>query len=97
MICRHCRIGKVSRPRGLCWNCYYQPSVRGLYPSTNKYGWRGPSVALLRAKPALQPTSAPPGSPEKIFVLAARAASGQELWHPDDATFAGAVVHGQAG
>jgi hypothetical protein len=31
------------------------------------------------------PTSAPPGSPEKVAVLEARAARGEILWHPDDA------------
>ncbi len=31
------------------------------------------------------PTQAPPGSPEKIAVLAARYAAGVALWHPDDA------------
>jgi hypothetical protein len=36
--------------------------------------------------PASQPvpTGAVPGSPEKIEVLARRAARGEALWHPDD-------------
>jgi hypothetical protein len=97
MICVHCGIGKVSRPRRLCWNCYQQSEVRELYPSTSKYGWRGPNLNLFGAQPAMRPTNAPPGSPEKILVLARRAELGQELWHPHDATFAGPVLHGQAG
>lgn len=32
----------------------------------------------------LAPTSARPGSDEKINVLAARYAAGKPLWHPDD-------------
>ena len=37
--------------------------------------------------PASSPTSAMPGSKEKIGVLAERMANGEELWHPDDATW----------
>lgn len=33
--CRHCKRGVVSRPRGLCWSCYYTPSIRERY-STSK-------------------------------------------------------------
>lgn len=34
MKCRHCQRNRVCRPRGLCWNCFYKPGVRDLYPST---------------------------------------------------------------
>ena len=30
-ICRHCRKCAVTRPRGLCWVCYYTPGVKDLY------------------------------------------------------------------
>lgn len=36
--CRHCHQAPVSRPRGLCWACYYTPGVKSLYPSTSKHG-----------------------------------------------------------
>ena len=36
-LCRHCLRHKVSRPRGLCWTCYYKPGVRDLYPATGKF------------------------------------------------------------
>jgi hypothetical protein len=39
--CRHCGSRKVTRPRGLCWTCYYTPAVSALYPSTSKLGRRG--------------------------------------------------------
>jgi hypothetical protein len=81
----------------LCWTCYYTPGVRELYPATNKYARRGAGVGVRRVKPALEPTDARPGSPEKILVLARRLELGQELWHPGDATFAGPRVLGQAG
>lgn len=95
MICRHCHTTKVSRPRGLCWCCYYRH--RDQYPSTSKYARRGAGAFLLRSKPPLCPTDAPPGSLEKVAVLSERAALGQDLWHPHDATFAGPQLVGQAG
>lgn len=30
-ICRHCRKCAVTRPRGLCWVCYYTPGVKDAY------------------------------------------------------------------
>ena len=89
MRCQHCRQAPISRPRRLCWVCYYKPGVRDLYPSTSKYGRHGVgNINGNRPLPAF-PTDALPGSPEKIAVLAMRAQLKQSLWHPDDATFAG--------
>jgi len=34
---------------------------------------------------AAAPTAAPPGTREKVEILAARAAAGEELWHDEDA------------
>ena len=88
MICRHCNHAPISRPRRLCWSCYYTPGVRELYPSTSKFGRRGlGNFNGTRPLPAF-PTNAVPGSPEKIEVLAQRAQLRLNLWHPDDATFA---------
>jgi hypothetical protein len=39
-------------------------------------------------KPASRPTRALPGSPEKMAVLAERLENREELWHPEDATYA---------
>jgi len=89
MICRHCHHSPVSRPRGLCWSCFYTPGVRDLYPSTSKFGRRGIGN-FNRATPLPAfPTDASPGTPEKIAILAQRAELQQSLWHPHDATFAG--------
>jgi hypothetical protein len=41
MMCRHCKIKKSCRPRGLCWTCYYKPGVRELHPCTSKYSPKG--------------------------------------------------------
>ena len=98
MICRHCHRAPVSRPRGLCWSCYYTPGVRDLYPTTSKFGRRG--LGNLNCCAPLQtfPTRARPGSAEKIAVLQERVTLKQSLWHPDDATFAGTrAVISQAG
>jgi len=82
-LCRHCNRKFVNRPRGLCWTCWYTPGVRALYPSTSKFARRGVPDYCGRS-PLPSPTAAPPGSPEKVAVLEARAARGQALWHPAD-------------
>jgi hypothetical protein len=85
MNCRHCQQGKVNRPRGLCWTCYYRPTIREQYPSTSKFGRRGLGNFYGAAPIPVRPTTAPPGSPEKVAILAERARLKQSLWHPDDA------------
>ncbi len=85
MMCRHCQKVRANRPRGLCWSCYYKPGVREQYPSTSKFARRGVSDFNGRAALAAAPTSAPPGSPEKVAVLEERARLGLSLWHPLDA------------
>ena len=89
MICRHCHHAPVCRPRQLCWSCYYKPGVRDLYPSTSKFGRRGlGNFNGVRPLPTF-PTSAIPGTAAKIAILEERVRLRQNLWHPDDATFAG--------
>jgi hypothetical protein len=76
---------KSNRPRGLCWSCYYTPGVREQYPSTSKFARRGVGDFNGEAKLPPQPTSALPGTPEKVAVLEQRARLGLALWHPLDA------------
>jgi hypothetical protein len=84
MLCRHCHRVQSNRPRGLCWSCYYTPGVREKYPSTSKFARRG--VSDFNGRAALpEPTSAPPGSAEKVAILEQRARLGLSLWHPLDA------------
>ncbi len=85
MICRNCQQAPVSRPRQLCWVCYYTPGVRDQYPGTSKFGRRGTGNFNGNAPLPPSPTSAIPGSREKLAVLAERAQLRQNLWHPDDA------------
>jgi hypothetical protein len=86
MFCRHCQKAPVSRPRKLCWSCYYTPGVRELYPSTSKFGRRGGGNFYGLAPLPPFPTAAMPGSPEKIVLLTQRADQRQQLFHPHDAT-----------
>ena len=83
-LCRHCGLSPVQRPRGLCWSCYYTPGVRALYPPVSNCYRRG--VGNGHGGYALpEPTTAPPGPPEKVAVLEERARLRQCLWHPGDA------------
>jgi hypothetical protein len=86
--CRHCQKRKINRPRGLCWSCYYTPSVSNQYPTTSKFGRRGHGQSNQARQPD-HPTSAPPGSVEKLAVLADRAKRNMALWHPLDARYPG--------
>ena len=85
MSCRHCGRGRVNRPRGLCWSCYYTPGIRERYPSHSKFARRGVGIGGGRVPLPLTPTHARPGTPEKVRVLEQRARNHQSLWHPDDA------------
>src|SRR5215472_13964871 len=85
MLCRHCQRVQSNRPRGLCWSCYYTPGVRDKYPSTSKFARRGINDFNGRA-PLPEPTTALPGTAEKVEILAQRARLRQALWHPRDAS-----------
>jgi hypothetical protein len=86
MRCRHCRQRNACRPRGLCWTCFYTPGVRRRYPAkTTGFAHRGSGSGIMRAALPPFPTNARPGTPEKIAVLAERAAIPAELFHPEDA------------
>ena len=84
-MCCRCSEKRANRPRGLCWNCYYTPGVKELYPSTSKYARRGVGNFTGNAPLAPFPTSALPGTPEKMAVMAERAKNRQSIFHPSDA------------
>ncbi len=84
--CCHCRRF-VSQPgrRGLCYRCYNDPAVRAVMPlAESPFNKHGVGIGNVRQLPLPEPTTATPGSPEKVAVLEQRAASGQALWHPAD-------------
>jgi hypothetical protein len=56
-----------------------------MYPSTSKFARRGVGDFNGRTGLAAEPTTALPGSAEKVEVLAERARLGLSLWHPHDA------------
>lgn len=77
----------MNRPRGLCWSCYYAPGLRDRYPSTSKFARRGIGHGHKASGTLPTPTTAPPGTPEKLAVLRERSDAGLQLWHPLDATY----------
>lgn len=85
-VCRHCGREPVSRPRGLGWKCYYRPEVLALYPSSHPNARRGVGNLTGGHRRPAAPTNAPPGTLVKLIVMGERAARGEMLWHPDDAT-----------
>lgn len=88
MICQHCQKSPVTRPRGLCWVCYYTPGVKGQYGPVSKYGRRGVgTIAKRTPTDGRLPTPLPdlvPGSEAKIAVMAERAARRESLFHPQE-------------
>ena len=60
--------------------------MREQYPSTSKFAYRGVGNFSGNAPLPVVPTSAKPGSQEKLEVLAERARQRQSLWHPMDAS-----------
>lgn len=87
MLCRHCQRRKANRPRGLCWSCYYSPAA-DQYGPISKYGNRGAGnrnkEKVEHVGTPSEPTSAVPGTDEKIEVFARRAEQKVDLTHPFD-------------
>jgi hypothetical protein len=88
-VCRHCSQRNVNRPRGLCWSCYYTPGVKELYPSTSKYARRGVGNGSGPRPLPPAPTTAAPGTPEKVAVMERRAAARRAIFHPADSRWEG--------
>jgi hypothetical protein len=83
-ICIHCEAKKATRPRGLCWTCYYTPDILAYYPIVSKYAVGGFGQSI-NGKQDDKPTHARPGSEEKILILQSRAKRNKMLFHPLDA------------
>lgn len=88
-MCQHCNSSPVTRPRGLCWSCYYTPTIKDAYgcgsgnKATSRYASRG--VGLSYTGEPTEPTDTDPGSEERIAILSSRAEKGLNLFHPNDA------------
>ena len=63
-----------------------------MYPPTSKYAHRGPGNFNGNAPLPTFPTMSPPGSAEKVSVLAERARMHQNLWHPCDVSEANVEI-----
>lgn len=84
MTCRNCSRGKATRPRGLCWTCYYAEGVKDRYPITSKFA---PKSRLANvAEPPLAPTPCPypAGTSERMLCYQRRIEAGYAVFHPDD-------------
>lgn len=80
--CRHCGARRASRSRRqLCAGCYFDPTIRALYP--DRRPWSGIDLNQ-RPKPARLPTFAKPGSEEKIEVMEERFQNDEAVFHDDD-------------
>lgn len=83
--CRFC-LRRLFASRGLCGKC---SARRQRLAQSHE---RCQEAEELRPQiPAPLPpcaTNAAPGSPQKLLVMMMRAAQRQQLFHPDDATFA---------
>lgn len=84
MKCVHCHRKNASRPRGLCWKCFYTPAVRDVYPVTSKYAPKHFGEFNGGYLPPDAPTDARPGTPAKVAVLERRAEQMRSLWHEQD-------------
>jgi len=83
MACRRCDKLRTTRGRGLCKRCWLvakeeyavlQPADRGPGEATANRGYPLPAL----------PTAYPPGSPQKVAVMASRVARGVQPHHPQD-------------
>ena len=90
--CQHCHAGpRTLYGRGLCSRCWRDFAIRALYAPLNGYRRHRPKEDLIpdcNGIPPLPttPTTAWPGSEEKMAVLAARAQAGLAIFHPLDVT-----------
>ncbi len=81
--CRHCTRRLSCHSTGLCWHCRTFAEIRALYPSTSKFARRGVGVGARGGEP--EPTTALPGTPEKVAVIESRASLGLDLFRRGDA------------
>lgn len=92
MTCRHCRSKKASRPKGLCWSCYFRPGVKELYKSTSKFApgkmsTMDPFEQLkkkIESNPHWKPCPYHPSDPRYCQTVDIRESLGLPPRHPED-------------
>ena len=84
-MCRHCHRRRINRGRRLCWSCWTNLNIRNLYPaSDSKFSKRGIIDYNGASKIPAHATNTVPGTPERMDVLACRAARGESLFRDGD-------------
>lgn len=84
VTCQFCGLRPADRGRRLCYRCRQDPTARATCPPRGDVrGHGGGNRGTGLREP--EPTAAPPGSPEKVEVLADRAERGERLWSDRDA------------
>ncbi len=84
-LCHHCSVGKICRPRSLCWVCFMTPSIRDTYPTKDtKFNRRGYGGNRMCAPIPPEPTRAMPGTTERVEEYERRAKGGYSIFHPAD-------------
>jgi hypothetical protein len=79
-LCRHCGSPHTCHGyRGLCHICWRKPQIRSQYGPTLRY-----KEAARVPDKLPEPTTAYPGSPEKMAVLQHRIEAGELIHHPED-------------
>ena len=84
-LCRHCGQRPQGRARGLCHSCYFKPHIRCRYPAQGQLTAQGMVNSCSSAPLAAEPTTALPGTKQKVRVMAERAHRREQLFHPADA------------
>ena len=82
-MCRHCHEHRINRPRGLCWGCHRNPTIRDQYAKHLHFDEVGLGLKAP-TKPASQPCPARGGTPERVAAMCERMERGEELWHEED-------------
>lgn len=79
-VCCRCGRQRPCGPNGWCSLCEFNRKIRAGQARPSKSRRHATATAPLPA----EPTSAGPGSEEKIRILAERADRGEQLFHPQD-------------
>ena len=74
--CRFCCVKVVSRPRGLCWHCYYDPFVRIYFGIQS-----AADIAKMKStrKAVTEPTKIPAG-PGRVEIYRQRHLRGEHIF-----------------
>lgn len=81
--CKHCGHSNSWGGRGLCGRCFKTKRIREQYPMLIPTR-REPVNGIDAPEELPSPTTALPGTGQKLEELMRRAELGKRLWHPQD-------------